>query len=579
MSIRWKLFLALFLLTAGATVLVLVLAERGFRESTRERIAERFDAQITGLRKSRMERLDPLREFCTTFVRLDELKSALREGSAGGRKDAIIDAYLQRNGRNGGPLPLMGLISLDGEVRSLAKPAPTPSRSLSPRERAARLARLTDRPAQQVGYLVVDEPRADGTSQPEPQEVVLTPVTGADGALLGWFFLGSPAVTREERTFQRAETVSGREGRTGIVVDGQWFMPGMTERETADLDASVSDRFWQSREPEVVRFNGEKTLIMAAALNPDSPLGLGYQVTLFPIGSLVDAIRHLRLQVALLGLVAVAVAGAVALVWSHRFTRPIAALVAGTERVRRGDFEGKVEVAGNDELGRLAGAFNTMTRDLALKERYREVLGKVSDPAVAQRLIEGELELGGEVLKAAVLFCDIRGFTSMTDGMPPAKVIDLVNEHMTALTRLVYQHGGVVDKFVGDLVMAVFGAPQSKADDALRAARCARAMIDVRRELNAQGGRPVEIGIGVAFGELVAGCMGSTDRLNYTVLGDRVNLASRLCDTAGPGEVLVDAELATAASAEFALEERPPVSLKGFAEPAGVWALGRSLKP
>ena len=115
----------------------------------------------------------------------------------------------------------------------------------------------------------------------------------------------------------------------------------------------------------------------------------------------------------------------------------------------------------------------------------------------------------------------------MTVGMDPARVVELLNEHMIVLTKVVHEHGGVVDKFVGDLVMALFGVPGSHGDDPLRAAECARGMMRARRDLDAVTGRPVQIGIGVAYGEVLAGCMGSDDRLNYTVLGERVNLAER----------------------------------------------------
>ena len=146
---------------------------------------------------------------------------------------------------------------------------------------------------------------------------------------------------------------------------------------------------------------------------------------------------------------------------------------------------------------------------------------------------------------------------------------------MTAMTQLVYLHGGVVDKFVGDLIMAVFGVPTSQGDDALRAARCALEMLDERHRLNTRTGRIVEVGIGLAYGELVAGCMGSTDRLNYTVLGDRVNLAARLCSAAGPGELLADQAVADALDDSIHATAREPIELKGFSEPMDSFALGR----
>jgi class 3 adenylate cyclase len=164
----------------------------------------------------------------------------------------------------------------------------------------------------------------------------------------------------------------------------------------------------------------------------------------------------------------------------------------------------------------------------------------------------------------SVLFCDIRGFTALTERMSPTDVVELVNEHMTAMTAVVYEHRGVIDKFVGDLVMALFGAPKSYGEDALGAVRCARGMVAARERLNAMSRHRIEIGIGVASGMVVAGRMGSSDRLSYTVLGERVNLASRLCSAAGPMEIFVDETTYLRVGAEFGADPLPGLTLRGF---------------
>lgn len=587
-SIRWKLFLSLFLLTAGSSALVLWLAEHEFRGSVREQVGASFDNQIRGLLEARGERLGRVRELCTRLAADEWVRRQLREDAiAPAGRDFIsrfeelresLDAGERARPGSGDPglnpareLPIMGVVTLGGEIRTLTRVPDGLRRRRRPPQQLQELAR---QPSQQVAYAVVETETENSERQAKRvQEVVVTPVRDDAGAMLGWFFLGRNAETRDQQIFQRAETLSGREARTGLVVEDEWFVPGLSDSDRQTLSVTRGGPAWTGDDPKLVELDGGPFLLATAPLNPESPLGRGYQVTLFPVGSLIDAIQELRWKVAGLGLIAVVSASFVALWLSARFNRPIAALVAGTERVRRGEFDRQVPVRSKDELGHLAGAFNRMTRDLALKERYHEVLGKVSDPAVARRLMEGELELGGELVEAAVLFCDIRGFTALTDGMPPGEVIDLLNEHMTALTGVVHAHGGVVDKFVGDLVMALFGVPRSHGDDALRAARCALAMLGERRALDARSGRTVEVGIGVAHGPLVAGCMGSTDRLNYTVLGDRVNLASRLCSAAGAGEILVDDGVARAASPECGVIRRAPMPLKGFATPVAAFSL------
>jgi len=621
-SIRWKLFLILFLLTAGAIAVVLLVAEREFRGWFRGEIQQRFESQLTGLLKARTERLAQLRETGTRLASHPAIKAELTGEGTPGQREAFLREFLEtrptvpgssgrtrpgelrsepkNSGTNQRPdpvppgqaakpgsrpgetsarkplltgqsLPVMGVINLQGDAKDFGRIIP---RSRARRAQVAkRIGELSRHPAQETAYVVFT---SEEDQRSRVQEVVVTPVRGDDGTVLGWFFLGRDAETEVGRSFQQAQKTSGRDGRSGLVAGGQWFVKGVSEAEAEAITAKVSEDFWTGGKPERIEIDGRHSLIIARDLNPGSPLGKGHQVALFPLDSLITAFTRIHTIVGILGFCAVLVTSLVAFILARRFSRPIAELVAGTERIRQGNLDEDVMVRSKDEFGTLAGAFNAMTRDLALKERYREVLGKISDPAVAQQLIEGDLELGGEVRNAAVLFCDIRGFTAMTEGMNPAEVIEFVNEHMTAMTELVYLHGGVVDKFVGDLIMAVFGVPTSQGDDALRAARCALAMLAERKCLNAQTGRIVEVGIGIAYGELVAGCMGSTDRLNYTVLGDRVNLAFRLCSAAGPGEVLSDQKITDSLDGSIHAEPREPIQLKGFSAPMDSFALATS---
>ncbi len=159
--------------------------------------------------------------------------------------------------------------------------------------------------------------------------------------------------------------------------------------------------------------------------------------------------------------------------------------------------------------------------------------------------------------------------------MDPPDVIKMLNEHFTPLTRIVYKHHGVVDKYVGDLIMAVFGAPKSFWTDALNAASCAAEMITERQKLNESSEYKIEVGIGLASGQALAGRMGSADRLNYTVLGERVNLASRLCGKAGRMEVVIDQTTVQKLGPLAVVEPMEELSLKGFAAPVQAFKLIR----
>ena len=251
---------------------------------------------------------------------------------------------------------------------------------------------------------------------------------------------------------------------------------------------------------------------------------------------------------------------------SRTLSGPVSALTTATHQIASGNYAFRVPVQSRDELGLLSSAFNEMATDLALKERYRSVLSAVADPAVAQRLIHDSHDLGGVQKQVSVLFCDIRGFTSLSEQLPPHDVIELLNQHMTALTEVAYQYNGTVDKFVGDMIMVLFGAPESSADDAQRTVRCALAMRQTRNHLNSQSQFPLEIGIGIATGSVVAGCMGSEKRLNYTVLGHRVNLAARLCGIAAAGQILIDDATQLRLPENAVTTPLPPARLKGIAE-------------
>ena len=178
-------------------------------------------------------------------------------------------------------------------------------------------------------------------------------------------------------------------------------------------------------------------------------------------------------------------------------------------------------------------------------ERKRANLGRFLSPAIVDEIMKEDsvLELGGRKRVVTTMFCDIRGFTPMTERMGAAQIVDLLNEHFTAMTEIIFEHKGTLDKYIGDELMAVFGSPLSQKDDAERAVRAALAIQAKNAELNerpAQEGRPtIGLGIGIDTGEVIAGYIGSPIRMEFTVVGDHVNTASRLCSLAKSGQVVV----------------------------------------
>jgi adenylate cyclase len=243
---------------------------------------------------------------------------------------------------------------------------------------------------------------------------------------------------------------------------------------------------------------------------------------------------YLRLErtylvLAVLGLAISALFGT----WIARsVSKPVLQLAEGARKIGGGDHQYHVNVNQPDEMGLLATSFNHMSEGLAERDQVRDLLGKVVSPAVAAELLRKDVTLGGEEREVTVLFSDLRSFTSMCEALAPQEVLGILNRYFTRMSAIVEAHGGVVDKYVGDAIMALFGAPLANPDDADHAMKTALEMCEALDELNSEWqvrGRPaINVGIGINTDVVIAGNMGSQTRLNYTVIGDGVNLASRL---------------------------------------------------
>jgi len=218
--------------------------------------------------------------------------------------------------------------------------------------------------------------------------------------------------------------------------------------------------------------------------------------------------------------------------FARRLSQPIQALAAHTRVIASGDYSARLELNREDELGDLAHSFNDMSAGLAERDQVRDLLDKNVSPEVAAQLMREGSSLGGEERKLTVLFADLRGFTTLSENMPPRDVVTLLNRYLDRMSQAIEAEGGVIDKFIGDEIMALFGAPVPAKDCANRAIDAALAMrrelARFNAELATEGQPPLAFGIGINTAHVIAGNIGSSRRLNYSVIGDGVNLAARL---------------------------------------------------
>lgn len=412
--------------------------------------------------------------------------------------------------------------------------------------------------------------------------IVNNQVLGA--IILGYALDDNAAMKIEKVTTSHIAFTQGSRIISTNMADKKDELLGQIKNNLSALDHAMIKK--TSSAPFQIMINGEKFLAVASPiLASDGTEGQDKKViaTYVFFNSLDKALEPLVASQKLMFIIGIAVAAValiIGIIIAHGVSRPVALLANATREIAAGNLNFEVKVKSKDEMGLLADSFNEMTKGLRQKERVEGLFGKYLSPDVAKKVLaEQSIDgiLKGEKAKLSVMFTDIRGFTPMSRGMDPQALINLLNSHFDESIDIIDRYGGTLDKFIGDAIMAFFGAPVHYDDYYMRAINAAvqmqRAVEKFNFQRKVEGKDPIYIGIGINSGDVVVGNIGSNKRLEYTVIGETVNIANRLCSVARKGQIIVSQSTYDLLPNKNIASPIEQVMLKGVAEPVTVYEI------
>ena len=359
---------------------------------------------------------------------------------------------------------------------------------------------------------------------------------------------------------------------------------GMDKKIIADtkegvLNRKVSDYLKSLRTGSTIRIipdidQGNDALLVTPILY--AGIRIGTFLVIFsedPVLAAQKDIRHSFLIISLFGGI-LSFFGA--LILSRMLSRPVRELHRATQAIGKGDLSITVTPSSNDELGDLVLAFNGMVNDLKKSDALKNALTRYVSRDIAERVIEHPelIHVGGIRQKVVILFADIRGFSTLSENLPSEHVVTLLNEYYLPMFEIILSHSGYISNIMGDGIMVVFGIPEflpSSPDSALKCAIALQAAIAWESSKRLSEGSPVvEFGIGIHLGDCIVGNIGSGSRMEYTVVGQAVNIASRIESLSGPGEILISEDLKEALHGEIHCSPPQQVLLKGIEAPVRI---------
>lgn len=329
--------------------------------------------------------------------------------------------------------------------------------------------------------------------------------------------------------------------------------------------------------PWLVREDSEHVTFVSSIIFQKTTVG--YSVITFSTAFIKEKFNQAIGRLALIAVLVLVAAALVSFPLASRLISPILTLLKGTKEIALGNLDFRIPHIRRDEIGALIESFNNMASELKKKEILKGAFSRYVNPYIAEEIMRtpGSVRLGGQRSELTVFFADIRGFTELSRLRPPEEVVEVLNLYFTLITEVVFFFNGTVDKFIGDAVMSVFGSPvkdERHLEQGVKAAVAVKEAVSrVNRIRQGRGLNALDIGIGLNSGTAIVGNMGSHMRMEYTAIGDMVNVASRLCGVAGGGEIVITETVYESVREHCTAEEMPSQELKGMGSPISLYGI------
>jgi adenylate cyclase len=388
----------------------------------------------------------------------------------------------------------------------------------------------------------------------------------------------------EVSLFQLVKDISENEQvRYALIVDTQNRIVAHSDIEQSNRVYTPPDKLELIEERPPTRIfsftDGKETLLLFRQPITYQNLRVGEVILVLSQQMISDTVREASFFIMILTVIILLIGLTTSIFVSLYFSKPIVALKNSAQILGRADFSHRLNLRRNDELGDLAKAFNQMATGLGERELIRETFGKYVSPEIRDRILSGDIPLNGERREATLLFSDLRGFTPYVEKNSPEDVVRSMREYFSAMEAAIKKHGGLVLQFVGDEIEAVFGVPIAVGDHAERALLAAldmrQALAELNQERSETGQQPFVHGIGIYTGNVLAGNIGSEERLSYTLYGNTVNLASRIQGLTKKVEwdILVHEGTLEQIKRPFNVAKEDQHLVKGYSKPITVYRL------